>query len=143
MGYRPCSDERPEANNVCDDRLEDGLKARSRLSFAGLAARLRSNPVTRRMRQSPRQADAGSTGSQSNAKGPPRLCGMAFSGLKSCRVGLLERRDGAGLVVVNVENGVELGQLQQVVNLLGQLEQFKDRALVLGSGVSAHQFAQT
>ncbi len=51
-----------------------------------------------------------------------------LSGLRSFAVnGLLEGSDGAGLVVVDVEDGVQLGQLQQVVDLLGQFEQFERR----------------
>ena len=38
---------------------------------------------------------------------------------------LLEGSDGAGFVVVDVEDGVELGELQQIVNLLGQLQQLQ------------------
>jgi hypothetical protein len=33
-------------------------------------------------------------------------------GLKVCRAVLLEGSDGAGLVVVDIEDGVKLGQLQ-------------------------------
>ena len=66
-----------------------------------------------------------------------------LSVLKLCRGGLLEGRDGASLVVVDIEDGVELGQLQQVVDLLGQLEQFEGRALILDCGVGAHQFTQS
>ena len=35
---------------------------------------------------------------------------------------LLEGGDGDGLVVVHIEDGVELGQLKQVMNLLAQIE---------------------
>ncbi len=38
---------------------------------------------------------------------------------------LLERSDGAGFVVGNVEDGVQLGELQQIVDLLGQLEKLE------------------
>ena len=49
----------------------------------------------------------------------------------SNRMCLLVGGDGAGLVVVDVEDGVELGQLQQVVDLLRELEQLEMSALIL------------
>jgi hypothetical protein len=55
---------------------------------------------------------------------PAQRCpGWSFS--LSVRVrpgrGLLERCDGLGLVIIDIEDCVELGQLKQVMNLLGQL----------------------
>ena len=38
---------------------------------------------------------------------------------------LLEGSDGARLIVVDVEDCIQLGELQQVVDLLGQLEQLE------------------
>src|SRR5579859_3554182 len=55
---------------------------------------------------------------------------------------LLIRGDGAGLVVVNVEDGVELGELKEVVDLLREFEQFELGALIAGGGVGADHFAQ-
>ena len=55
---------------------------------------------------------------------------------------LLEGTDGAGFVVVDVEDGVELGQLQHIVHLFGEAEQFEACALVLDRGVGADQLAQ-
>jgi hypothetical protein len=54
---------------------------------------------------------------------------------------LLERFHGGRFVVFYVENGVQLGDLQQVVDLLGQVEQFQFAALVFDRGESADQFA--
>ena len=55
---------------------------------------------------------------------------------------LLEGTDGAGFVVVDVEDCVELGQLQHIVHLFGEAEQFEACALVLDRGVGADQLAQ-
>jgi hypothetical protein len=49
--------------------------------------------------------------------------------------------DGAGFVVLHVEDGVELGDLEQVVDFAGQVEQLQLAALVADSGVGAHQLA--
>ena len=54
---------------------------------------------------------------------------------------LLERLYGRSFVVFHVEYGVELGDLQQIVDFLGELEQFQFAALVLGGGKGADQFA--
>src|SRR6266568_3169702 len=51
--------------------------------------------------------------------------------------GLHRRR----LVVFHVENGVQLGDLQQVVDLLGQIQQLQFPALVAHGSVCADQFA--
>ncbi|HEY1209053.1 MAG TPA: hypothetical protein VGE85_06780, partial [Terracidiphilus sp.] len=58
--------------------------------------------------------------------------------LGTCPVRLLEGGDGAGLVVLDIENGVQLGQLQQIVHLLGQLQQLDLGLLILGRGIGAH-----
>src|SRR6478609_6635189 len=54
---------------------------------------------------------------------------------------LAERLDCAGFVVFHVEDGVQLGDLQQVVNFFGQVEQLEFAALVAHGGESADQFA--
>ena len=41
-----------------------------------------------------------------------------------------ETADGLGFVIVDVENGIKLGNLQQVMNLLGQVEQLQLSTLV-------------
>ncbi len=46
-----------------------------------------------------------------------------------------------GLVILHVEHRVELGNLQQVVHFLGQLQQLQFAALVLHRGICADQFA--
>ena len=56
---------------------------------------------------------------------------------------LLERLHGCGFVVFHVEYGIELGDLQQIVDFLGELEQLQFAALVLGGGEGANQFADT
>src|SRR5579862_318264 len=52
---------------------------------------------------------------------------------------LAERLDGRGLVVLHVEDGVELRDLQQIVHFLGELQQLKFATLVLGGGIGADQ----
>ena len=54
---------------------------------------------------------------------------------------LLERLHRRRLIVLHIENGVQLGDLQQVVDFLGQLEQLQFATLVLGGGKGADQFA--
>jgi hypothetical protein len=51
---------------------------------------------------------------------------------------LSERFDRIGLVIVDVKHGVELGQLKQVANLFGQLEELHVAALILGRRVGGH-----
>src|SRR5579872_2971429 len=53
---------------------------------------------------------------------------------------LLERLHGRGFVVFHVEDGVELGDLQQVVDFLSQVEQLQFAALILGRRESTDQF---
>jgi len=55
---------------------------------------------------------------------------------------LLVRGDGAGFVVVDIENGVELGELEDVLDLLGKVEELEAGTLVFGSGVGADEFAK-
>jgi len=55
--------------------------------------------------------------------------------------GLLEGFDGGGFVVLHVKDGVELGDLEQIVHLLGEVEEFEFAALILGGGEGADQFA--
>src|SRR5215468_10515439 len=54
---------------------------------------------------------------------------------------LAERLYGGRFVVFYVENGVQLGNLQQVVNFLGEVEQLEFAALVFHGGVGADQLA--
>src|SRR5215469_11345234 len=56
---------------------------------------------------------------------------------------LLERLDGGGFVVFHVEDGIELGDLQQIVDLLGQVQQLEFATLVLGGGKGADQLADS
>ena len=48
------------------------------------------------------------------------------------RNSLLERLDGRGFVVFHVEDSVELRDLEQIVHLFGEVQQFEFTALVLG-----------
>lgn len=41
----------------------------------------------------------------------------------------LETADGPSLVIVDVKNRVQLGNLQQIMNLLGQVEQLQFASL--------------
>ena len=54
---------------------------------------------------------------------------------------LLERLYGGSLVVFHVKHRIELGDLKQIVDLLGKVQQFEFAALVLGRGERADQFA--
>src|SRR5579864_1265826 len=54
---------------------------------------------------------------------------------------LLERLNGRGFVVLHVEHRVELGDLKEIVDLLGEVQELQFAALVLGSGERADQFA--
>ena len=50
---------------------------------------------------------------------------------------LLETFDCGGLVVLHIEDGVELGDLEEVMHLLGEVKEFEFAALVLGCGKGA------
>ncbi len=52
-----------------------------------------------------------------------------------------ERFYASCFVFFHIEDGVELGDLQQVVHFLGEVEQFEFAALVLGRGEGADEFA--
>src|SRR5262249_37467455 len=54
---------------------------------------------------------------------------------------LFERLDRGRFVVLNIENSVELRNLQQVVDLLGQIEQFQVAALVTDRSEGTDQLA--
>src|SRR5437879_6332979 len=54
-----------------------------------------------------------------------------------------ERFYGQCFVVLNIEDGVELRDLQKVVDLLGQVQQLELAALFLGSGEGTDKFADT
>src|SRR5512140_2582258 len=56
---------------------------------------------------------------------------------------LPEGLDGRGFVVFHVEHGVELGDLEQVVNLFREFQELQFPALVLHRGVGADEFADT
>jgi hypothetical protein len=62
--------------------------------------------------------------------------------LREIAAGLLaERLYGGRFFVFYVENSVELGDLEQVVNFLGEVEQLEFAALVFDGGVGADQLA--
>jgi len=50
---------------------------------------------------------------------------------------LPERLHRGSLVVLNVEHGIELGDLQQVVDFLGQVQQLEFAALIFYGGIGA------
>src|SRR6516164_3822849 len=64
--------------------------------------------------------------------GPSEICNQS---------GLLERLDRGGFVVLHVEDRVKLGDLEQVVDLLGEVEQLQFATLILGGREGADQFA--
>src|SRR5579859_2305474 len=55
---------------------------------------------------------------------------------------LLEGGDSARFVIVDIENGIELGHLQHILHLLGQVQQLHIGALILGRSECAYQLAQ-
>ena len=55
--------------------------------------------------------------------------------------GLLERLYRGSFVVFYVEDGVKLGDLEQIIDLLGEIQQLQFATLILGRGESAYQFA--
>src|ERR1022692_4271253 len=56
---------------------------------------------------------------------------------------LVERLYARCFVFLDIEDGVKLGDLQQVVNFLSEVEELEFAALVLGRGESADQLADT
>ncbi len=54
-----------------------------------------------------------------------------------------ERSYCGGLVVQYVEDGVELGNLQKVVNFLGQVQEFQFSALIANRRKGTDQLADT
>ncbi len=56
---------------------------------------------------------------------------------------LRERFYGRCFVILHIEDGVQLCNLQQVVNFLGEVEQLKFATLVLGCGKGADQLADS
>jgi|SRR5271157_1881946 len=57
------------------------------------------------------------------------------------RTKLLEGLYCSSFVVLDLEDGVELGDLQQVVNVLAEVHQLEMPALVAQRGVAAHELA--
>src|SRR5215468_4833909 len=66
----------------------------------------------------------------------PRASGCPWH---SWSCSLLERPNGFGFVVFNIEDGIKFGDLQQIVDLFGELEQLQFAALVTHRGKRAHQ----
>src|ERR1035437_3488255 len=53
---------------------------------------------------------------------------------------LLERLDRGSFAVFHVEHGVELGNLKQIIDFLGEVQELEFAALILGRGEGADQF---
>ena len=62
-------------------------------------------------------------------------------GLKLASARLLEGADCGGLVVPDVEDGVELGDLEEVVDLLGEVEKLEFAAGIFDRGEGADELA--
>jgi len=78
-----------------------------------------------------------------DTRGHPALRDGLFDPVPSlARQLLLVRSDRACFVVVDVEYRIELGELEQVVDLLGQLEELERCALILGRSESSDQLAK-
>jgi len=60
---------------------------------------------------------------------PPEVCNLP------------ERLHRCRFIILHIENGIQLGDLQQVVHLFCQVQQLEFAALVLGGSVGADQFA--
>src|SRR5579864_4568509 len=58
-----------------------------------------------------------------------------------CRCGFGERLDGGGFVVVNIEDGVELGGFEQKQDVAGWLQELGVAALIAGAGQGANELA--
>jgi hypothetical protein len=78
---------------------------------------------------------AGLNPKSKRAAGEPPNGGNYLPGLA------IEGSDGRSLVVLNVKYSVELGDLQEIMNLLGQVEQLEFAILITNAGESADQFA--
>jgi hypothetical protein len=65
-----------------------------------------------------------------------------FDDLQLEQLRLFEGGDGGSFIILDVKDRIELGQLQQIVNLPGQLQQLDLGLLILCCGKCAHQFAQ-
>lgn len=78
-------------------------------------------------------------------KGILRLAGSSFAqqgAQRSCGAALAAKTAQRGaFVVVHVEDGVELGDLEQVVHFFGQVEQLEFPAVIFHGGEAAHQLA--
>src|ERR1700677_2339069 len=61
--------------------------------------------------------------------------------LKLFRILLLKGPNRRSFVVFYVEDVVELGDLKQIVNFLGEVQQFEFAAPIFGCGKGADQFA--
>jgi len=74
---------------------------------------------------------------------PARINMVGTVPATASRVLLAERLHRGYFVVLHIENGVEFCDLQKVVDLLGQVQQFEFAALFLGSGEGTDKFADT
>src|SRR5882672_3586712 len=70
-------------------------------------------------------------------------CGRTSPRDCASRTLLAERFYRQCFVFLHIEDGVELRDLQKVVDLLGQVQQFEFAALFLGSGEGTDKFADT
>src|ERR1700734_4010776 len=64
-----------------------------------------------------------------------------FSGQSARYRNLLERLDRRCLIFLHIKDGIQLGDLQQVMHFLGEVEQLQFAALILRSSKSADQLA--
>src|SRR5271169_1077930 len=70
-----------------------------------------------------------------------RVMGKNSDAERSCSSSFRKTRDGFGLVVMHVKNRIELGNLQQVMNLLGEVKKFQLPTLIGHRRKRAHQLA--
>jgi hypothetical protein len=53
---------------------------------------------------------------------------------------LTKRCDRCRLIILDFENGIQLGDLEQIVNVLAEVHQLESAAMIADRGVAAHQF---
>ena len=77
----------------------------------------------------PRHVGAGGgAGPSADGPAPTEISRAKPSAHRS--LGLFKTADGLGLVIVDVKNGVELGNLQKIMNLFGEIQELQLSPLV-------------
>src|SRR5580704_12223174 len=85
--------------------------------------------VTARLEAAPFQSNASKQRSKRSRQNNVKRCA------------LFETLNGGRFIVFHVEDGIQFGDLEQIMHLLGEVQQFEFAALVFGGGVGADQLA--